>query len=107
MPAVGSFISTLSNYAFANVQRANENGNGFLTKAESLSLPLDLQDNYQAHQASHHNAGVEKFQQAFTAYAAIQVRNADANKDGWLSAKESKNLPTDLKDNYVNYMTLR
>ena len=107
MPAVGSFISTLSNYAYATSKKANTNNNAYLTKAESRNLPTDLQDNYAAHQASHGTVTMKGFNDAFTGYVALKVKAADTNKDGWLSATESKNLPKDLQDNYANYMTHR
>ncbi len=107
MPAVGAFIDTLAKYSYATIQRANTNGNGYLTKAESKNLPKDLQDNYAAHQRSHTVAGVKMFHDSFVGYAALKVKAADVNKDGWLSAAESKNLPVDLQDNYTNYMAQR
>ncbi len=107
MPAVGSFINTLAKYSYATIQRANTNGNGFLTKAEAKNLPVDMQDNYAAHQRSHITAGAKMFHDSFVGYAALKVKAADVNKDGWLSAAESRNLPVDLQDNYKNYMANR
>ncbi len=107
---VADFIRSSASYIRANVRGANTDGNTYLTKAEAKGLAKDLKDNFEHHRwGAQANGSVtaEKFVTRFTDYVAVNAKRADANGDGFISAKEARSLPTDLQDNFRNYSKFR
>ena len=108
--SINAFVSSIRGYVTASVNRANVDGNPYLTKAEAKALPRDLKDNYEAHRIlgnANDRVAAQKFIEKFTAYVAVQAHRADLNSDGYLTAEEAKRLPKDVRDNFANYVTWR
>ena len=102
---VSDFIRRSAGYIRANVNRANADGNTYLTKSEAKALPKDLKDNFTNHRfGAQANASVtaQKFIERFTDYVAVNAKKADTDGDGWVTSREVKNLPADLRDNFWN-----
>lgn len=100
-----SLISRSAGYIKANVNKANADGNTYLTKAEAKALPKDLKDNFENHRLGAQENGsvvAKKFIERYTDYLALNVKKADKNHDGWVTSLEVKNLPKDLQDNFWN-----
>lgn len=101
-----AFISSSAKYVKAAVEKANANGNAYLTKAEAAMLPLDLQDNFAAYRAGTSTSGgalASDFVRSYEAYVAAMASQADRTGNGILSLADAKDLPVDLQDNFETY----
>ncbi len=100
------FTAASASYVAASVDKANADGNAFLTRQEARALPVDLQDNFDSFRARGTSRGVvgaQRFVEAYGAYVAKEAARADRNGNGYLSAAEGATLPADLQDNYANF----
>ena len=83
------------------IDRANTNQNAYLTRAEGGQLPVELQDNYDAHRNDGHpRVSVKQFREGLGAYIEAQANAVDRNHDGVLTKTDIGRLPRDLRDNF-------
>jgi hypothetical protein len=106
---VNSFVIRSNDAVRVAVDRANANGNAFLTRAEATALPANLKDNYDAFQAQQPTGvvGAERFADAFVRSVARAAAAADANGDGVLTRREARALPAELRDNFESVLAKR
>lgn len=88
-----AFVRATEPYADSRVKSADKNGNGNLTRAEAESLG-DVKDTYDLYAQPGRTVKTDKFLEFYKAYARV-------------SARQPGELPTDLKDNAVNWLALR
>lgn len=104
---IQSFVSASNAYGKAAVERANANGNPFLTRKEAEALPADLQDNYERFRRGSSPVGVRSFVEHHAREAGRETARADLNGDGRINLQELRLLPAHLQDNVANFGRLR
>lgn len=107
--SINDFVMQSTRYARNAAQKANVNGNKYLSMDEAKALPKDLQDNLEDfrgfRKSLKKSALVEP--NVFADYHARQVRTAaeavDANDDGFVTATEAKKMAPLQKDNFDGF----
>ncbi|MBI3183158.1 MAG: hypothetical protein HYZ28_13560 [Myxococcales bacterium] len=103
---MSEFVTASEKYVKEQLSRADVGKDGRLSQVDSARLPKDLQDNLTNFKSAKEIRGAvsaKSFSEAFVKYVAAVAKRADRDGDGYLTAKESKGLPKDLRDNYWNY----
>src|SRR3954447_21303146 len=92
--SISKFIDSSKRYAQSAATKADANGNGNLTIAESAALPKDLQDNFGflRADAKNHRLTASQFVDGFVAEATAAAKAADLNGDGYLNKTEAAKL---------------
>lgn len=102
--SVKSFVAASEKYVGNSVKRANGAGAATLSKTEAKKLPKDLRDNFSNYRdRTGGTVQVKEFTQSFKAYVQATVARADKDGDGYLTRADSKKLPADLRDNFLNF----
>jgi hypothetical protein len=104
--SIRKLINASERYVENSVKKANASGPRTLSQTEAKKLPKDLRDNFanfRERTTPNGSVQVKEFTQSFKAYVEANARRADTNGDGYLTKADSKKLPADLRDNFLNF----
>ncbi|MBL9038783.1 MAG: hypothetical protein JNG84_09735 [Archangium sp.] len=104
--SVTKFVQASAKYVDANLKKIDLNRDGKVSAAEAKALPKDLRDNFESFRAKKSGTGavsVKEFAASFKSYVSTTAKKADADKDGFLKQADTKKLPVDLRDNFLNF----
>lgn len=87
------FIRASQSYAASVIERADKNGNGNLTRAEAKAALGDLKDTFDLYAESGKTVKTADFAKFYGDYVRVNANRGE--------------LPTDLADNYTNWLALR